>query len=109
MNSFIPSIQELREMLHLASNRATWVFFAIPIFLLLGIGVVADRATSSFAQSEYWVSYTHEVREKIESLRAELFLSQDSRNGYVLTGNGDGLAGYTAARQQVPILTKEWR
>ncbi len=49
-------------MLHLASTRATWVFFAIPIFLLLGIGALADRATSSFAQSEYWVSHTHEVR-----------------------------------------------
>ena len=78
MNSpLIPSIQELKEMLRLASTRATWTYFAVPIFLLLSIGIMAERTTASFAQSEHLVSHTHEVRSVIESLRADIFMAQD--------------------------------
>jgi signal transduction histidine kinase len=109
MNSLFPSIQELNEMLHLASGRAMWIFFAVPVLLLLGIGVVADRTTASYAQSEHWVSHTHEVRAVIENLRADVFMAQDSRKGYLLTGDDTSLGGYKAAIDQVPVLTKDLR
>lgn len=94
-------------MLHLASTRSMWIFFAVPIFLLLGIGIVADHSTSAFAESEYWVSHTHEVRAAIEGLRADLLMAQDSRKGYLLTGDYASLSSYAAALAQVPDLTKE--
>lgn len=95
-------------MLHLASTRSMWIF-VVPIFLLLGIGIAADRSTASFAQSEYWVSHTHEVKSVIESLRADIFFAQDSRKGFVETGDSTGLEGYRAALDQIPLLTKQLR
>jgi signal transduction histidine kinase len=110
MNSLlIPSIQELKEMLRLASTRATWTYFAVPIFLLLSIGIMAERTTVSFAQSEHLVSHTHEVRSVIESLRADIFMAQDSRKGYLLTRDDNSLDGYTSALQDVPVLVKGLR
>jgi signal transduction histidine kinase len=109
MNSVIPSIQELKQMLHLASTRSMWIFFAVPVLLLLGIGIAADRSTASFAQSEYWVSHTHEVKSVVESLRADIFIAQDSRKGFVQTGDNTSLEGYRTALDQIPSLTKELR
>jgi signal transduction histidine kinase len=107
MNSLLPSVQELKEMLHLASSRATWIFFAVPILLLLGIGIAADRTTASFAQSEYWVSHTQEVKAVIQGLRADVFMAQDSRKGYLMTGDDANLSGYRAALDMIPSLTQE--
>src|SRR5579862_9161100 len=107
MNSLFPSVQELKEMLHLASSRATWIFFAAPILLLLGIGIAADRTTAAFAQSEYWVSHTQEVKAVIQGLRADVLMAQDSRKGYLMTGDDASLGGYRAALDMIPSLTKE--
>jgi signal transduction histidine kinase len=107
MNSLFPSVQELKEMLHLVSSRATWIFFAAPILLLLGIGIAADRTTAAFAQSEYWVSHTQEVKAVIQGLRADVLMAQDSRKGYLMTGDDASLGGYRAARDMIPSLTKE--
>jgi signal transduction histidine kinase len=109
MDSLIPSLEDLTQMFHRASNRAMWLFFALPILLLLGIGLVAERSTASFAESEHWVSHTQEVRAVIENLRADMYVTQDSRKGYLLAGNGYGLENYTAAREQVPVLIKQLR
>jgi signal transduction histidine kinase len=109
MDSLFPSLLELKEIMRLASGRATWLVFAVPLFLLVIIGVVADRTTTSFAQSERWVSHTREVQTAIESLRAGVFVAQDSRKGYLLTNDESGLDRYTAASQQVPQLLKHLR
>jgi signal transduction histidine kinase len=102
-----PSLEELKKMMRLASSRATWIVFVVPLFLLLAIGVVADRTTTSFAQSERWVSHTHEVQTVIQTLRADAFMAQDSRKAYVLTSDDASLAGYAAGAQQLPALMKE--
>ncbi len=96
-------------MLRHASSRATWIYFAVPIFLLLGIGIMAERTTASFAQSEYWVSHTHEVQSVVESLRADIFMAQDSRKGFLLTRDDSSLDGYTLAVRHIPVLAKELR
>ena len=78
-------------MMRLASGKATWLVFVVPLFFLLVIGMVADRTANSFAASEHWVSHTHEVQTVIESLRASVFEVQDSRKGYMLTNDDAGL------------------
>ena len=96
-------------MRQLASRRATWIFFAIPVFFLLGIAIIAERTTADFAQSEHWVSHTHEVRAVIERLRADVFMAQDSRKGYVLTGDDGSLNSYGRAVGQVPAVLEQLR
>jgi signal transduction histidine kinase len=86
-----------------------WILFGVPVFLLLGIGIVADRSTASFAQSEYWVSHTHEVKSNIESLRANIFIAQDARKGFVQTGDSTNLESYKAALDRIPGLTQDLR
>ena len=83
--------------MHLASGKVTWIVLGIPILLLAIIGVIADRTTAAYATSEQWVSHTHEVGTAIETLRANVFKMQDSRKGYVFSGDdagpgADGLA-----------------
>lgn len=94
-------------MMRLASSKTTWVVFGVPLLLLLVIGVMADRTTTSFAASEHWVSHTHEVQTVIESVRANVFLEQDSRKGYLLTQKETALTSYVAATQQLPRLLSQ--
>jgi signal transduction histidine kinase len=121
VDSVFPSLQELKEMMRLASSKATWLVFAVPIFLLAVIGGVADRTASAFVESEHWVSHTHEVETVIESMRADLFIAQESRPAQLLaksndnekSGNaikdndGNGQGRYAAAVQQLPKLEAE--
>lgn len=93
--------------MRLASSRGTWAVFAVPVFLLLLIGATADRTTASFAQSEFWVSHTHEVETLIETLRANVFIAQDARKGYLLSNDPDNLQRYAAADQQLMKLTAQ--
>ena len=102
-------MQELKEVTRLVSGKATWLVFAIPLFLLLAIGVVADRTTTAYAQSTHWVSHTHEVQTVIETLRANVFAAQDARQAYVGTGDEASLGHYASAVAQLPILNQQLR
>ncbi len=109
MDSLFPSSQEFKEMMRLASGKATWLVFVVPLFFLLVIGMVADRTANSFAASEHWVSHTHEVQTVIESLRASVFEVQDSRKGYMLTNDDASLGRYMVAVERQPKLIAQLR
>jgi signal transduction histidine kinase len=95
--------------MRLASNKANWLVLVVPLFLLLAIAIVADRTATAYAQSEHWVSHTYEVQTVVESLRASVFVAQDSRKGYLLTNDETSLNRYQAAVQQVPLLLTRLR
>jgi signal transduction histidine kinase len=109
MDTLIPSREELKEIMHLASGKVTWIVLGIPILLLAIIGVIADRTTSAYATSEQWVSHTHEVETALETLRANVFKMQDSRNRYVFAADNAGLTNYDAAAQAIPSDLKYLR
>jgi signal transduction histidine kinase len=109
MDTLIPSLEELKEIMHLASGKVTWIVLGVPILLLAIIGIIADRTTAAYATSERWVSHTHEVGTVIETLRANMFKMQDARKGFVFSGDEAGLANYEAAVQEIPADVKELR
>jgi signal transduction histidine kinase len=109
MNGLLPSREEFKEIMHLASGKVTWIVLGIPILLLALIGVIADRTTAAYATSEQWVSHTHEVETALESLRANVFKMQDARKGYVLTADGMSQTDYNVAAQQIPADLKRLR
>jgi signal transduction histidine kinase len=105
MKTITPS-KELTERMRRASRKAIWIMFVAPVLLLVGIGVLADRTTESFARSEHWVAHTHEVQMVIESLRADVYIAQDAHDDYVLAGDSASLAHYRQQAQQISIRAK---
>jgi signal transduction histidine kinase len=109
MDTILPSLEEFKDIMHLASGKVTWIVLGIPILLLAVIGIVADRTTAAYATSEQWVSHTHEVETSLETLRANVFKMQDARKGYILTADDISLAGYNSTAQQIPDNLKHLR
>lgn len=65
-------------MRHL-SARVSWVLFSLVLILLISVGVVAGRLTHSLADSEQWVSHTHEVQAALGSLRSRILAADNLR------------------------------
>jgi signal transduction histidine kinase len=69
------------------SGRIAWAVFALPVLLLLVIGIAADRTMNRYSDSEAWVAHTHQVGAAVQTLRSDMFESQDARKGYVITAD----------------------
>ncbi len=72
------------------------------VLLLIAIGVFALRAMNSLVASQKLVAHTLEVQTNLEDLRSSALRANNSRRGYVLTGDEKMLAGYSAAIQAIP-------
>jgi signal transduction histidine kinase len=65
-------------MRHL-SAKASWALFGIVLLLLISVGIVAARLTHSLADSEQWVSHTHEVQAVLGNLRGRVLSADNLR------------------------------
>ncbi|HEV7220007.1 MAG TPA: CHASE3 domain-containing protein [Terriglobales bacterium] len=79
------------------------------VLLLIAIGVFALRAMNSLVASQRLVAHTLEVQTNLEDLRSSSLRANNSRRGYVLTGDEAMLAGYGAATQAIPQDFKRLR
>src|SRR5450755_582508 len=91
----------VKRMFH-SFRQIAWVAFVAAVLLLIAIGVFAYRATNSLVASERLVAHTHEVQTNLEDLRSSSLRANNSRRGYILTGEENMLAGYGAATQDIP-------
>jgi signal transduction histidine kinase len=73
------------------SGRIAWAVFALPVLLLLVIGIAADRTMNRYSDSEAWVAHTHQVAAAIQTFRSDMFEAQDAHKGYVITGDDEFL------------------
>jgi signal transduction histidine kinase len=105
----LPILEDLKEMMQLITAKVAWLVFGVPLVLLVLLGFAADRTTSSFARSEYWVSHTRQVQTELETLRADMFMAQDARKGYVLAADESSLTAYDEAIQNVPAILAHLR
>jgi PAS domain S-box-containing protein len=83
-------------------RQVAWISFVAAVLLLIAIGVFALRAMNSLVASQKLVAHTLEVQTNLEDLRSSALRANNSRRGYVLTGDEKMLAGYDAAIQAIP-------
>ncbi|HEY2393381.1 MAG TPA: CHASE3 domain-containing protein [Candidatus Angelobacter sp.] len=83
--------------------------FALSFLLLVVIGAVAYRSTSSLTKTSYLVTHTHEVLEHITDLLSLLNEAETGQRGYVITGDETFLEPYQNALSGIPKVMKELR
>jgi signal transduction histidine kinase len=91
-------------MRHL-SARASWALFGLVLLLLIGVGVVAARLTRSLADSEQWVSHTHEVQSVLGGLRGQVLSADNLRLRALLITPSSGTPEYGSAAR---LAHEDW-
>lgn len=84
------------------SGRALWIVFTCSLIVLVGTGIAADAITTRYADSEDWVSHTHEVQTQLVKLRADLLCAEAARLAYVVSDDEAQLPAYNQSVQQIP-------
>ena len=83
-------------------RQIAWIAFVVAVLLLIAIGFFAYRATNSLVASERLVAHTHEVQTRLEDLRSNSLRANNSRRGYILTGDEKMLTAYGIATHEIP-------
>jgi signal transduction histidine kinase len=76
-------------------ERMHWLVLVFATIALVLIAVVSFSATARFADSEKWVSHTHQVETVIARIRSNLFSSQDALIAESVTGDPSFHSLYT--------------
>jgi signal transduction histidine kinase len=79
------------------------------VVLLVAIGLFAYRATNNLVAAENWVAHTYEVQNSLQDLRFNSLRANNTRRGYILSGDEGMLASYNAALRDVPDNLKRLR
>jgi len=77
--------------------------WGIGLSLVLVIGAAALSYRNLVEQTEdfEWVTHTHVVIERLETLRSEILKVENARRGYVLTGDAEFLRRLSAGRDEI--------
>jgi len=73
------------------------------VALLLAFGIFTRNATR---ETEYWVDHTHSVILHLQQELQGVADAETGARGYILSGNEEALAPYTAARHAIPLATE---
>jgi signal transduction histidine kinase len=76
-------------------ERMHWLVLVFATVALVLIAVVSFSATARFADSEKWVSHTHQVETVLARIRSNLFSSQDALIAESVTGDPSFHSLYT--------------
>lgn len=80
---------------------------SVPIGMGLALALAAGAAALSFRNlaedndAARWVSHTHEVIERLETLRSEVLKAENARRGYILTGDKSFVGRLNSARGEL--------
>jgi signal transduction histidine kinase/DNA-binding response OmpR family regulator/CHASE3 domain sensor protein len=77
--------------------------FAIAIFLVIAVGILAYKTFNNHTVESRWVQHTHVVLNDIKSLQSQLFEMQASRRGFRTTGDSVYLRAYFEGLQSVQV------
>ena len=80
--------------------------FAVLFAILVSIGIISYVMSDRFATSEEMVIHTHEVIAELKSASGDVTDAEDSRRGFVLTGDSTLLIDYDDAVRRVPQRLK---
>ncbi|MEJ0046204.1 MAG: CHASE3 domain-containing protein [Rhodospirillales bacterium] len=88
-------------------KRANVLVFGVLIAMVFAVGVMTwDRFVNARAARQ-WSEHTFEVLGAIDALQVGIRDAETGQRGYLLTGNNDYLAPYTAALERVTFLEGE--
>jgi PAS domain S-box-containing protein len=90
-------------------RQIAWFAFAAAVLLLVAIGLFTYRAANNVVAAENSVSHSYDVQTNLEDLRFNSLRANNSRRGYILSGDEGMLASYNAALQDVPDNLKRLR
>jgi PAS domain S-box-containing protein len=85
------------------------VGLAVSAILLGGTAVLSYRSIVDQVESADWVTHTHIVLERLETLRADLVKAESSRRGFVLTQGNEFAKEFSAARAAIQETVGELR
>lgn len=74
---------------------------ALSLALVVGAAALSYRNLLEQTEDSEWVAHTHVVIERMEVLRAEVWKVENARRGYVLTGDPQFLARFSAGRDEI--------
>ncbi len=74
-----------------------------------GLALLSFRSLAEQTEAADWVSHTHLVLERLETLRAEVLKAENARRGLVLTADARFLERFSAARGEILKTAGELR
>jgi len=74
-----------------------------------GLALLSFRSLAEQTEAADWVSHTHLVLERLETLRAEVLKAENARRGFVLTADASFLERFSAARAEILKTAGELR
>ncbi|HEX3717125.1 MAG TPA: CHASE3 domain-containing protein [Verrucomicrobiae bacterium] len=83
--------------------------FGLALAILAIIGVVAYQSIAKLTDTADWVAHSHQVMETLESVLSTMNDAETGQRGYLLTGEDDYLAPYTAAQRAIDGQVKTLR
>jgi methyl-accepting chemotaxis protein len=83
--------------------------FGLSALTLILIAVVSYRNAHLLIENDGWVEHSHQVRIELADLLSELKDAETGQRGYLLTGDDNYLAPYTAALESIPITLADLR
>lgn len=81
--------------------------FGLALLFLIVIGGVSLRCVIKLEDTSQWVTHTHAVIEKVESLFSALKDAETGQRGYIITGAPKYLEPYNTARDSLSSNLKE--
>jgi methyl-accepting chemotaxis protein len=81
--------------------------FALPIVILIAIGSISYRNTSSLIENSSWVTHSHAVLVRLERILAMTVDSETGPRGYVITGDERHLEPYRATIARIDPAIRE--
>lgn len=97
--------------LPLRRNRRvlTAVGFCAAALVLFVVGAVSYHSAQMAQARARWMAHTHEVLQGVQELQTLITDAETGQRGYVLTGQEDYLAPYTAAARRYPQALRALR
>jgi methyl-accepting chemotaxis protein len=83
--------------------------FAVSVIALLVIAVITYRTTTSLIESSRLVAHTHQVRERVANLLAQLVEAETGQRGWIITGRDEFLEPYNRAIREIATAYDELR
>lgn len=95
--------------LHISLSRKVAIGFALALLILMVVGAVSYRSTTSFVESADVVARSHQIVARLEATLGDLANAESEARGYVITGNEIYLNLYHRFANEVTTDIKELR
>ena len=85
------------------------VGFGLALTVIVLIGVVAYRSTNKYIETSSWVTHSHQVLERLDTLFSLMKDAQRGERGYIITGQDNFLEPYNTAINKIYETAKDIR